>query len=314
MFDTRVLNGLSVFIAVVDTGTYLRAGEVIGITKSGVSRAIARLENRTGLRLLDRNSRALKLTDEGRLFYEQVAPLLEQIGAIADGSGARAPRIRGKLRVSADAAFGHYLLAPRLSELLERHPDLQIDLVVRDRIGDLVADGFDIAVRFGQPENRDVESRLLLQSRVLTCASKGLVSRLGMPAKPEDLLDPRYETIRLLDDVTGKPHLWDLRNGDDVRSIDPGGRLVLNDAGSILAATLASVGISRPLDFMVADLIDSGELVEVLPEWNRSFWPAHVYYPARAYPSPALRAFVEFVSDVVCVDPKPLVAWLSPHR
>lgn len=306
VFDSRVLNGISVFVAVVESGSYGRAGEVIGITKSGVSRAITRLEDRTGLKLFDRNSRSLKLTVEGRLFHEQMAPLLDQIGFIAGNSGPKAPTVRGKLRISADAAFGHYLLAPRLGEFLRCYPDLRIDLVVRDRIGDLIADGFDLAVRFGEPENPDVESQLLLKSRVLTCASRDFVSRLGHPNKPEELLGSRFETIRLIDDVTGKPHLWDLRNGDDFRSIDPGGQLVVNDAESVLAATLAGIGISRPLEFMVKDYIERGNLVEVLPDWNQSFWPAYVYYPSRAHPSPGLSSFVDFVSNLFQADPEPL--------
>lgn len=97
VFDTRTLNGLSVFIAVVDTGSYVRAGEVIGMTKSGVSRTISRLEERTGLRLFDRNSRSLKLTDEGRLFYDEMSPLLAQIASIAGNRSERSASVRGKL-------------------------------------------------------------------------------------------------------------------------------------------------------------------------------------------------------------------------
>ena len=311
IFDSRVLNGLSVFVAVVESGSYGGAGESIGITKSGVSRAITRLEDRTGFKLFDRNSRFLKLTAEGRLFHEQIAPLLEQIGFIASNSGSKASTVRSKLRISADAAFGHYILASRLGELLQSYPELKIDLIVRDRIGDLIKDGLDLAVRFGQPENRDVESRLLFKSRVLTCASKDFLSRFGYPHEPEDLIGSRFETIRLIDDVTGKPHLWHLRNGDDMRCIDTGGRLVVNDAGSVLAATLSGIGISRPLDFMVKEHIDQGALVEVLPYWNQSFWPAYVYYPARAHQSAGLRVFIEYVSNLVQADPEPLVAGLS---
>lgn len=189
-----------------------------------------------------------------------------------------------------------------------------MDLVIRDRIGDLLADGFDIAVRFGQLEDRRVERRLLFESRVVTCASPAFVARAGLPTRPDDLLDARFRTIRLLDDVTAKPHPWQMRNGHAVRLIDPGGRLVLNDAGSILAATLAGAGISRLLDFIVADLIRREELVEILPDWNRTFWPAYVYYNADAHQTPALRAFVDFVSDVVCLDRQPLIMWLSSQR
>jgi DNA-binding transcriptional LysR family regulator len=312
-FDSRVLNGLSVFVAVVDCGSYSRAGAAIGLTKSGVSRAITRLEDRTGLKLFDRNSRSLKLTAEGRLFHEQMAPLLEQIGVIAGNSGPKASTVRGKLRISADAAFGHYLLAPRLGEFLRRFPELQIELVIRDRIGDLIADGFDLAVRFGEPENRDVERRLLLKSRVLTCASKDFLSRVGYPKKPEDLRGSRFETIRLIHDVTGKPHIWHLCKGDALHNIEPGGQLVVNDADSVLATTLAGVGISRPLDFMVKDYIECGDLVEVLPEWNQTFWPAYVYYPARAHSSAGLRSFVEFVGDLVHADPETLIDGLPPN-
>lgn len=311
MFDDRILNGLSVFMSVVESGSFGKAADAVGITKSGVSRAIARLEDRTGIRLFDRTSRALKLTDEGRLFYDQALPLIQGLERLtATGSGLDED-LRGRLRVNADAAFGHYFLAPKLGDLQDRYPNLHIDLLVRDRIGDLIAEGIDIAVRFGVPDGITYERRLLFESKVITCASATFLERHGRPSTVEELLDDRFRKIRMLDPASGQVYPWHLTSGGKVQPVEPRSRIVLNDAGTILAALRAGVGIARALDFTVVPYLDNGELVEVLPECNHMPWPAYVYYPRRAYPSPAVQAFVTFVSDLARVDPQPIMQWLS---
>ncbi len=311
MFDDRILNGVSVFMSVVDSGSFARAADAVGITKSGVSRAIARLEARVGIRLFDRTSRALKLTDEGRLFYDQALPLIQGLERLTASARGSDDDVRGRLRVNADAAFGHYFLAPRLGDLQDRYPNLHVDLLVRDRIGDLIAEGIDIAVRFGVPDGHGYERRLLLERRVVTCASAAFLERNGMPGTIEDLLSDRCRKIRMFDPASGQIYPWHLIVNGEPQPVEPRSQIVLNDAGAILAALLAGVGVARALDFTVAPFLATGELVEILPECNQFPWPAYVYYPRRAYPSPAVQAFVTFVSDLASVDPKPMMLWLS---
>lgn len=293
MFDGRIIGGITVFVAVAKAGSYVRAADQVGLSRSGVGKAIARLEERTGIRLFDRNSRALKLTDQGRGFLEQVTPLMEQLGTIATPDSLA--EVRGRLRVSTDAAFGPFLLMPALPELLRAHPRLRVDVLVRDRIDNLLAEGVDVAIRFGAPDARGLDKRAILQSRVVTCATPSYLATHGVPEAPEDIA-AHHSCIRLIDDVTGKPHSWDfLNDAGESRSIAPDCSLVVNDAPLLVAGVLHHVGIVRLLDFIAEEHLRAGRLVEVLPAWNRRMWPAYLYTPETAHPSPAIQAFKRFV-------------------
>src|SRR3984885_11987206 len=158
-FDGRLLGGVSVLAAVVETGNFVRAAEALGLTQSGISRAVARLEARVGVRLLDRTPRAVSLTDEGRRFHAQVAPLLAGLEEAAADAGQSSHAVRGRLRGNVDPWFARLLLAPRLPAFLVAHPQLSLELVVRDTLGDLVSEGIDVAVRFGEPEQSGVIAR-----------------------------------------------------------------------------------------------------------------------------------------------------------
>ena len=150
-FDARILSGVSVLAAVVEGGSFVEAAELTGITDSGVSRAISRLETRLGVRLLDRTTRSMTLTDEGRRFYEEVKSHLNAIeDAAAIASGAISA-VRGRLKVDIDPFFLPLVLAGRLGVFCERYPELSIEFITSEQVGDLVSEGVDLAIRFGQP-------------------------------------------------------------------------------------------------------------------------------------------------------------------
>jgi DNA-binding transcriptional LysR family regulator len=180
-FDGRLLGGIGVLAAVVETGNFVRAAEALGLTQSGISRAVARLESRVGVRLLDRTPRAVSLTDEGRRFHAQAAPLLAELEEAAAEAARSAHAVRGRLRVNVDPWFARLVLAPRLSVLLAAHPELSLELVVRDTLGDLVSEGFDVAVRFGEPEPSGLIARKLLETRVFTCAAHPSAMKVPVP-------------------------------------------------------------------------------------------------------------------------------------
>src|SRR5579863_1440056 len=140
-FDGRLLPGIGVLAQVVETGNFARAGAALGLTPSGVSRAVARLEARLGVRLFDRTPQVVHLTEEGRRFYAEVAPLLAGLEDASANASATAGSVRGRLRVNCDPWFARLVLAPRLPLFLERHPDLSLEIVVRDTPGDIVAEG-----------------------------------------------------------------------------------------------------------------------------------------------------------------------------
>jgi DNA-binding transcriptional LysR family regulator len=226
-FDSRLLNGVGVLAAVVEAGNFARAAEALSLTPSGVSRAVARLEMRLGVRLFDRTPRAVTLTDEGRHFHAQIGPLFAAIEETADEVAGAAAAVRGRLRVNVDPWFARLVLAPRLSGFLTAHPALTIELVVRDTLGDLVREGFDVGIRFGEPEPSGLIVRKLLETRILTCAAPTYLARYGRPQHPQDLV--QHECLLFRDPVTGRPFPWEFHRGGEVIEVKVSGRLVVND-------------------------------------------------------------------------------------
>lgn len=297
-FDTRLLNGIGAVAAVVETGSFARAAEALGLTQPAVSRAVARLETRLGLRLFHRTARAVTLTDEGRRFVQAVTPLLAGLEQATAGAAQARAIVRGRLRVNVDAAFAHFVLAPRIDAFLARHPALDIDLCVRDRMGDLVAEGFDVAIRFGAPEPSSLKARLLLRTPVLTCASPAYLAGHGHPAHPRDLAQG-HQCLLIRDPLSGRPYGWEFHRGGKVVGHDAHGRLVVDDTGSLLAACLAGAGLAQLLGLYAADIVHSGQLVQVLPDWAEETFPLYVFHHAGA-PVPArVRAFLDYLDEVV---------------
>jgi DNA-binding transcriptional LysR family regulator len=294
-FDSRLLSGLSVVAAVVDARSFVRAADALGLTQSGVSRAVARLEQRVGVRLFDRTSRAVTLTDEGRRFYEQVAPLLTGIEDAATMAAGTSRAVHGRLRVNVDPYFSKLVLAPRLGEFLAAHPALSLDLTTRDRLGDLVAEGFDVALRFGDPEPSTLIVRLLLKTRILTYASPSYLGRHGRPRKPTDLSAHNHECILFRDSVTGRPFPWEFHRRKGVVTVRVSGRLIVNDPFTMLAACEAGVGVAQGFELGMRELLRSGALVQLLPGWAEERFPLYAYYLSRQLPPAKVRGFIDFI-------------------
>ncbi len=293
-FDGRLLSGIGVMAAVVEAGAFSRAGETLGLSQSGVSRAVARLEDRVGIRLFHRTARAVSLTDEGRRFFEEVRPLMAGIeDAATEAAGADAA-VRGRLRINADTAFGQFILAPNLPKLLTIHPWLEIELAIRSRLGDLVADGFDLAIRFGEPEASSLVARRIFATRVLTCAAPSYIERHGTPLQPSDLAEGAHECIQFRNPVTHQHFRWQLKGHGRTVPVVTRGRLTVNDAGALLAACLGGQGVAQPLEMHAREHLATGRLVQLLPDWADERFPLFAYLPTRRLLSAKLRAFLDF--------------------
>jgi DNA-binding transcriptional LysR family regulator len=296
-FDGRLLAGVSVLAAVVEAGSFVRAAEPLGLTQSAVSRAIARLEARVGVRLLDRTTRSLTLTAEGRSLYERVSPLLAEIGDATTEASGSAAVARGVLRVNADSYFSSLIFAPHANRFLERYPEVSLEMMTRPQLGELVTEGFDVAVRFGEPPVSSLAARKLLEARVLTVASPGYLERVGAPQRPEDLRD--HECIQFRDPATGRPFVWELHRGKRVVLAQGRRRLLVNDVATLIGACLAGVGIAQVLAPSVEGHLRAGRLVELFPDWPDERFPLYALYPSRRLPAAKLRAFLEFVTELV---------------
>lgn len=293
-FDGRVISNVAALAAIIESGSFSRAAETLGITPSGVSRAIARLEAHIGVRLLDRTTRSVSLTDEGRRFFENVAPLLSGLeNAVVLTAGA-AETVKGRLRVNVDAFFARMMLAPHITRFMDRHPDISLELVTKDQLGDLVGEGFDIAVRFGEPPDSSLIARKLAQTRTVTVAAKAYLKKHGSPGHPDDLA--QHDCILVRNSLTG--HLmrdWQYRRNRKKVTVSVHGRLAVNEAGTLLGACLAGAGIARMKAIGVRDQLAAGKLVELLPDWQCEGFPLYALYPSRHLPAAKVRAFIDFV-------------------
>jgi DNA-binding transcriptional LysR family regulator len=295
--DGRLVGGLVVFAAVADAGRFGRAAERLGMTQSGVSKAIARLETRLNARLVDRTSRAVELTDEGRALYERVVRHLAGIGEAAAEVSKSRESVRGRLRVNVDPLFSRMVLSPNLSEFLLQNPEMELRIETRDRIGDLVSDGFDLAVRFGEPTPSALIARRLFNARILTIASPIYVDRHGRPSHPQELASDAHQCILAIDPSTGQPFDWEFWRGKKMVSVPVNGRLTVTDSGTKLGACLAGFGVAQVIDLGLEHHHKSGALTNLFPDWSDERFPLYVYYVSRNYVPAKVRKFIDLITD-----------------
>jgi len=284
-FDGRLLSGMSGLAAVVESGSYTRAGELLGLPASGVSRSISRLEEHMVVRLLDRTTRALHLTGEGARIYALAAPHLSGIEEAENTVASSATTVRGLLRVSLNPLFSRHMLAPRLLEFKARYPEINLLQVSLPDAGDLVAEGIDFAVRFGQQQSSAMTSRKLVESRVLTVASPAYIQKHGAPKNPKKLA--KHDCIQFIDH----------QRGSEVLEVETSGSLTLTDVDTMIGACIAGAGISQVLALGMGPLLQCDALVELLPDWPGEKFPLHIIRPSRRLPPAAVQVFMDFFSD-----------------
>ena len=296
-YDGRLLAGVTVLMAVVEAGSMTRAAGALGLTPSGVGRAIQRLEARIGVRLLDRTTRSLRLTDEGRRFWGRVGPLLDGVEEAALDAAGSAQRVRGELRVNIDPFFSRLVLARELAAFLTDHPQLRLELIMRDHVRDLVADGFDMAVRFGDPPVGTFSVRKLLETRILTVASPAYIVAHGRPAHPRDLLD--HQCIDYQDPTTGRPFEWEFRRGAEIVPVTVPARLMVSDVETMFGACIAGAGIAQIMALGSQSLLQSGQLIELFPDWPDELFPLHAIFPSRHHRAAKVRVFTDFCLQLI---------------
>jgi len=297
-FDGRLASGMGVLSAVVDSGSFVNAARALDMTQSGVSRAVARLEARLGIRLFDRTTRSVTLTAEGRQLYEEIAPLLaglEEAATVASGS---ATAVRGRLRVNVDPYFSRVILAPALGNFMETYPEIELDLVTREQLGDLVAEGVDLAVRFGEQPDSSLIRRLLLKTRVLTVASPAYLQKHGHPQHPTELEHSAHVCVDFRNPQTGKPFTWEFHRGAERLSVKTHGRLMVNDVGTMHRICEEGQGVAQVLQLGIEAALREGRLIELFTDWPDEYFPLYALYPSRHLPPAKVRAFLEFVVGI----------------
>jgi DNA-binding transcriptional LysR family regulator len=294
-FDERTTNGMTTLAAIVRCGSFAGAGKALNMSQSGVSRSIARLEARLGVRLFERTTRSVSLTDEGRRLYEQIGPLLTGLeDAVASVMEGRA-RVRGKLRVQIHRTFAHFLDGGRLRAFLEAYPELELELVTRDQLGDLVSEGFDVAVHIGKPPVSSLVARKLWDTRIVTVAAPSYLKRRKHPARPQDLVTNRHTLIDYRDPETGRPFEWEFRRGQRIVKVPTTGRIIVSDIVTMHSLCLAGYGIVQVMENAVSQLLKHGKLIDLFPDWPDERFPFYAVYPSRMHLPAKTRAFLDFV-------------------
>ena len=293
---------LEVFTRVIDEESFSGAARELGVSKSYVSKQISKLEDRLGVQLLQRTTRTMKMTDVGRAFYERARAILDELDAAELAVSNLHSSPRGTLRMSVPMSFGVRYVAPALAEFMNAYPDLEVDIGFVDRTVDLVDEGYDMAVRIGQLEDSSLVARKLAPMRQVLVASPAYLEKHGAPKRPDDLR--QHACLTYVYQRTGSTWRF-TRDGEDV-SVKVTGPLRANNGDALLEAARAGVGVSILPDFFVNADLNSGELVELLPEHDCGRSAIWALYPHNRHLSTKVRLVVDHLAETFAQAP-----WLA---
>jgi DNA-binding transcriptional LysR family regulator len=290
------LNDLDAVLAVARKTSFRGAALELGMSTTALSSAIAKLEGHLGVRLFNRTTRSVALTDAGRTFVEQVAPGLEEIRGAMDAARSRQAKPSGTLRINTFATAAREILAPLVLEYLRRHPNVHVDVVTEGRLVDIVAGGFDFGVRMADLVPTDmIAIPLGKPQRHAIVASPAYLKKHGRPRVPPDLLDHRCIRVRL---PNGSLFRWELRKRGRTALVDVTGPLTLDEASLARIAVLEGIGLGFFMEPDVRDDVEAGRLVRVLDDWTPELARLCLYYPGRRNASAAHQAFVALGREV----------------
>ncbi|MGX9219737.1 LysR family transcriptional regulator [Massilia varians] len=290
---------MRVFAAVVEAGGFTAAAARLGMSKAAVSRHVAELEERLGVRLLHRTTRRLSTTAEGELFHARCRELLNRLEEAEAELGSGSTTAQGVARVNVPLSFGLMHLAPLWPRLLERHPGLELDVSLSDRVVDLVDEGYDLAVRIGQLPASSLVSRKLASTRLVACAAPGYLAAHGAPARPAELA--RHAVIGYSLFASGDTWSFSGPAGEETVKVQP--RMRTNNGDTCRAAALAGQGIILQPSFMVGADLAEGRLVELMPGWRSIALGIYAVYPSRKFLAPKVRVIIDFLVDAFADPP-----------
>lgn len=284
---------IEAFVTVIEEGSFVAAGDALHLSKAAVSRAVLELEKRLGARLLQRTTRRLSITEAGRAYYDRCKQILAELDEADSVVGTVTGHAVGKLRVNAPVSFGIRHLSPLWGEFLRRYPQVELEIDLSDRLVDVVDEGFDAVVRISRLVDSTLVHRKLASTAIIACASPAYVSAHGLPEHPEAL--SRHATIGYEYSASGD--VWRFENDDGVVEVTTRPRARANNGETCRALALAGQGIAIQPDFLVADDLAEGRLVNVLPGFCGRDIGIYVVYPSRKHLSVKVRALVDFLAE-----------------
>lgn len=291
------IDAMQIFTRVAELGSFTRAAEALGEPKASVSIAIQQLEERLGTRLLNRTTRKVELTQDGRSFYERCKDLLADYDEVQNLFAHGSMALRGRLRVDMTSGMARDLVIPRLPEFLRDHPQIEFEISCADRKVDLVREGFDCAVRIGSIDDDSLVARRLGRFRIVNCASPSYLETHGTPKRLEDLVAHRL--IHYASTLGARPLGWEYPEAGGWASLPMSGAITVNSIAAYEACCLAGLGLIQAPWSGVKDHLESGRLVEVLPQFPAEPMSVSLVYVHRRNLSKRLQVFMAWIAGVI---------------
>ena len=287
------LDGIEVFVKVVEAGSFSQAAKLLGMPNSTVSAKVSALEKRLGVMLLQRTTRKLRATPAGETYFQQCVQALEQLQAAESELTSTQREPQGLLRVTAPADIGHTLLATLVRGFLQQYPKTEVELPVTNRVLDLIAEGVDLAIRAGELADSRLIAKRFSVGNIGLWASPAYLKKRGMPSHPRDLAPQECLQFSLF-----KNNRLELTNGKDSARVVTAGRLRADDFEALKAFALVGEGIVYLPSFMCAEELKQNRLQRVCPDWHGAAATFSLVYPAQRFVSPKVRAFITVAEDL----------------
>lgn len=286
------IDAMRAFVTVVSEGTFTRAADRLELSPQLVSKYVSQLEQHLGVRLLNRTTRRIHLTEAGTRYYQRAQQVLVEIDDMENQLGDLQTQARGLLRISAPVSFAIRHMAPLLRDFQNAHPAVGIDLQLNDRKVDIVEEGFDIALRIGRLKSSSLIAKRIAPVRLVICASPEYLKRHGRPQRPEDLGDHRYLRYSYMELDTSEPvYKWLQSSGRN------GGDMISNNGDVLVEAAIAGAGIVLQPTFISGNAIREGKLQVILPEYEPEPAALYVVYAHRRLLASKVRYFVDFMEE-----------------
>ncbi|ARS49017.1 MULTISPECIES: LysR family transcriptional regulator [Pseudomonadaceae] len=288
------LDGLLTFIAVAEEKGFSAAAVRLGVSPSAVSQSIRNLEQRLGLVLFNRTTRSVCLTEIGERYLERVQPALELLKSASQELGREADHPSGLLRINVPRAAYLIILQPVLRRFMAAYPEINLEIRVENLLVDIVSQGFDAGIRFGDAVEKDMVAIAVgptLQAQVI--ASPTYLVQHGVPTHPQQLT--MHNCIGYRHTTSGQIERWNFSRGDEKYDLTPRGRLILNDSEILVRAALEGLGVAYMINGYIEALVAQGRLVRLLADWSPTLPALHLYYPDRRRVPAKLRALIDFL-------------------
>ncbi|RZT94685.1 LysR family transcriptional regulator [Advenella incenata] len=293
------LQPILIFITVAEMGSFTHAADSLGIQKGRASTAVRKLEEDLGVRLLHRTTRSVQLTEDGRVFHARARDLLAEVDDLHSMFAGDQVALRGRLRVDLPSELARTTIVPALPAFMETYPELELEMSSTDRQVDLVQEGFDCVLRLGPIGDETLIARPLGKLRMINAASPAYLARYGVPLSLEDLKRQEHRVVHFSPMLGARPYGWEYPDRDSYATLQLPGALHVNNAQTYEAAALAGLGLIQAPRIGIGQYLESGTLVEVLPDFRRRALPVSLVVAHRRNLSRRVRAFMKWIAGVL---------------